>query len=94
MSRAARALLRQLRGRRRVGVRLLGIGLSHFDEGRRPSQMSLFETPVKTADPVEGERDRALTTAVDRIRQRFGSKAILPARLIAPASDIGPRVEE
>ena len=95
VSRAARALLRQLRGRRRVGVRLLGIGLSHFDDGRRHApQMSLFEAPPATSDPVEGDRERALTSAVDRIRQRFGTSAILPARLIVPASDIGPRVEE
>ncbi len=97
VSRAARALLRQLRGRRRVGVRLLGIGLSHFDEGRGTApQMTLFDAPTAAApgDPVEGDRDRRLTSAVDRIRDRFGSTAILPARLIAPAGDIGPRVEE
>ena len=98
VARAARVLLRQLRGRRRVGVRLLGIGLSHFDEGRGTSpQTQLFEAPpidASPGEPVEGDRDRALTRAVDRIRARFGSAAILPARLIVPASEIGPRVEE
>ena len=98
VARAARALLHQLRGRRRVGVRLLGIGLSHFDEGRGASlQTQLFEAPpiiASPGEPVEGERERALTSAVDRIRDRFGSAAILPARLIVPGSEIGPRVEE
>ena len=98
VARVARVLLRQLRRRRRVGVRLLGIGLSHFDEGRGASpQTQLFEAPPIAAspgEPVEGDRDRALTSAVDRIRARFGSASILPARLIGPGREIGPRVEE
>ena len=93
---AARALLRQLRSRRRVGVRLLGIGLSHFDDGPpEAAQLALFETPPPTSDePVEGAKEKALTRALDRIRSRYGADSILPAGLVDGSKDIGPRVEE
>ncbi len=97
VTRAAQSLLRQLRGRRRVGVRLLGIGLSHFDEGPPESaQLALFETqrPAAPEEPVEGPRERALTRALDQIRSRYGSGAILPATLVEGNQDLGPRVEE
>ena len=97
VAKAAQALLRQLRSRRRVGVRLLGIGLSHFDDGPpEAAQLALFEAPAPAAsdDPVEGERDRALTRALDRIRSRYGAEAILPAGLVDGNRDLGPRVEE
>lgn len=45
-------------------------------------------------EPTESPRDRALTRALDRIRDRYGSEAILPARLVDPTRDTGPRVEE
>ncbi len=94
---AARALLQQLRSRRRVGARLLGIALSHFDEAPpEVAQLALFDAPPPspTDDPVESDRDRALTKALDRIRHRYGSAAILPAQLVESATEIGPRVEE
>lgn len=107
---AARPLLRQLRRRRHVPLRLLGIALSHFEDepGAVPpaTQLGLFgaepvagpaEEPTagaSPADPTESPRDRALTRALDRIRDRYGSGAILPARLVDPTSDTGPRVEE
>jgi len=111
---AARPLLRHLRGKRRVPIRLLGIALSHFDDesGAVPvqaTQLGLFgaataEAPntgppgtgegAGSADPAESTRDRALTRALDRIRDRYGSGAILPARLVDPGQETGPRVEE
>ncbi|AMW05465.1 DNA polymerase Y family protein [Gemmatimonas phototrophica] len=103
---AARPLLRQLRGKRRVPVRLLGIALSHFDDEPEAAplpaaQLGLFAPPPPApesapgdADPDESPRDRALTRALDRIRNRYGSGSILPARLVAPGDDTGPRVEE
>lgn len=96
VARVSRALMEKLRGKRRVGVRLLGIALSHFDEDDvAPQQLTFLPAPEKpTDDPVEGERDKALTRALDRIRGRFGSEAILPARLIDKSRDTGPRVEE
>lgn len=111
--RAARPLLRQLRRKRRVPIRLLGIALSHFDDdGDIPTapvhqQLGLFggdaggPAPASSkpdgdlgAEPAESPRDRALTRALDRIRDRYGSEAILPARLVDPTRDTGPRVEE
>ena len=92
----AHALLRQLRRGRRVGVRLLGISLSRFDDGPpEAAQLGLFEAPPAPADePVESARDRALTRALDRIRGRYGVGAILPAQLIDGGKGLGPRVEE
>ncbi|MGV3707198.1 MAG: Y-family DNA polymerase [Gemmatimonas sp.] len=96
VARVSRGLMQRLRGTRRVGVRLLGIALSHFDEeDPAPQQLSfLAPEPVANDDPVEGARDKALTRALDRIRGRFGSEAILPARLIERSPDTGPLVEE
>ncbi len=98
VARAARALLRALRKRRRVGVRLLGIALSHFgDDSLREPQLGLFPEPAGRPDanePVEGDRDRALTRALDRIRDRYGQASIVPARLVDPTRDTGPGVEE
>jgi DNA polymerase-4 len=105
VAKAARVLFRALRAKRRVGVRLLGIGLSHFDDepagGGAGTQLGLFATPpaaTTEAEPVENARDRALTRALDRIRDRYGSTAIIPARLVdradEPSRDTGPRVEE
>ena len=95
--RVAAPLLRMLRARRRVGVRLLGIALSHFEDDTRPGpvQLALFAPApaAPTDDPVESSKDRALTQALDRIRGRFGKGAILPASLVEPV-DTGPRVEE
>ncbi|MCC6242042.1 MAG: DNA polymerase IV [Gemmatimonadaceae bacterium] len=96
VAKAASGLLAQLRSRRRVGVRLLGIALSHFDEiAPMPEQLAFFEAPRPVADdePVEGERERALTVALDRIRNRFGVQSIVPAPLVGGKA-IGPRVEE
>ena len=102
---AARVLYRALRGKRRVGVRLLGIGLSHFDDdaagvgagGARVTQLGFFvpePTSPNEGEPVENAKDRALTRALDRIRDRYGSGAIVPARLLDSSSETGPRVEE
>lgn len=96
--RAARTLLRALRKRRRVGVRLLGIALSHFgDDTPLAPQLGLFPTPAAATppdEPVEGDRDRALTRALDRIRDRYGQASIIPARLVDPTRNTGPSVEE
>ena len=100
--RVARPLLRKLRRAHGGPVRLLGIGLSHF-EGRdaEAAQLGLFDDGATSASPaaptgetLEDGRDRALTAAMDRIRARFGARAILPAGLADRRRDPGPRVEE
>jgi DNA polymerase-4 len=58
---------------RGIRVRLLGVGTSNFAE---PSQLPLF-------GGEEGEaRRRAATEASDKIRRRFGERAVTRARLL------------
>lgn len=79
LARLARTLLAELWRRRPVGVRLLGVSLSGFVPRAAPEQMRLLDTQPA----VETERDRALARAADRLRERFGADALLPARALA-----------
>ncbi|CAN5667054.1 DNA polymerase IV [soil metagenome] len=74
----ARTLLREIWARRQIGVRLLGVRLSNLAPCGAPEQMWLLDT----AAPVETERDRSLAHAADRVRERFGKEALLPARMV------------
>ncbi len=75
---AARQLLLKLRQGRRVPARLLGVSLSHLEKDPLADQLALFES----AGPlVESDKDRGLARAVDRVRERFGDKGIIPASL-------------
>lgn len=74
----ARELFAKLRTARRVPARLLGVALSSLAEDPKADQLALF----KTVDPLEEtDRDRALARSVDRVREKFGRKGILPASL-------------
>jgi DNA polymerase-4 len=53
-----------------VGMRLLGVGLSGFEE--EPEQLDLFGEPEKADD----DRARALAEGIDAVRARFGTDAI------------------
>lgn len=75
----ARELLAKLRKARRVPARLLGVALSSLAQDPKADQLVLFET---NTDPLaETDRDRALARSVDRVREKFGSKGIIPAAL-------------
>jgi DNA polymerase-4 len=77
----ARQLLQKLRKARRVPARLLSVGLSHFSTDPRADQMALF-SEAKAIDPLaETEKDRVVARAVDKVRERFGAKGIIPAGL-------------
>jgi len=87
----ARALLRELRGQRRAPARLLGVGLSGLLEIGEPRQLGLFE---EDAAVTERPRDRAVSQAVDELRQRFGQGAVKPGRLLGGTKTRGERLDE
>lgn len=75
----ARQLLAKLRATRRVPARLLGVALSSLVQDPKADQLALF---AADADPLaETDRDRALARTVDRVREKFGAKGIMPASL-------------
>jgi len=78
----ARSLLEKLRGARRTRARLLGVALSSLTEPGSEAQLSLFETAPQS---LETAKDRALANAVDKLRAKFGAKAIVPGRLTKPS---------
>jgi len=71
-------LLGRLRRERRCAARLIGIGLSQLAPADRPQQLGLFGA----VDAQETARDRKVAETVDAIAERFGRKAIGPARAI------------
>jgi DNA polymerase-4 len=71
-------LLARLRKQRRVGARLLGVALSNLTSARAPLQLALFD-PVEA---LESERDRRVARTLDDVRSRFGSRAIMPGRIM------------
>ncbi len=76
----AHPLLRDLRRDRPVPARLLGVGLGGLEAGDGPRQLALFD---EVAGPGETDRERELSRAVDRVRERFGRDAVAAARLAA-----------
>ena len=74
----ARNLFKELRRKRRVGVRLLGAGISSLVEGDSPPQLDLFQADAL----AEPERDRVVSRVLDDLRERFGDDAILPGRML------------
>ncbi|MFI5235653.1 MAG: hypothetical protein ACHQXA_08085, partial [Gemmatimonadales bacterium] len=66
-----RTAFREARTRRQP-VRLIGIAASNLSVG---GTVELFEAPART-------RERELTRAVDRVREKFGFDAVAPARLV------------
>lgn len=92
----AMELLRRLRRARRVGARLVGVGLSGFGEPGQAVQLPLFEdtlgmrgvpdaaapAPVPPPAPLDPGRERALAATLDEVRRRFGRSAIVPGALV------------
>jgi DNA polymerase-4 len=65
--------------RRRQGVRLIGLAATNLAEA---GPADLFEPPART-------RLRELTSAVDRVRERFGFDAVTSARTLRRRRDPG-----
>lgn len=84
----ARELLDDLRGRRRTGARLLGVGLSNLVPSHGPSQLAFLDEPTHR----ETDRTRSLNRAVDGLRSRFGPDAVLPGGIVRP--DREPKPED
>jgi DNA polymerase IV len=76
----ARALFTKLRAARDVPARLLGVSLSSLTVDSTADQLTLFET--RDSKTRETDRDRILARTIDRVRERFGDKGIIPARLV------------
>jgi DNA polymerase-4 len=70
----ARPLLARLRAARRVPARLLGVALSQFVPPDGGAQLGLFEG--ESGEPIETARDRAISRALDDVRERFGKDAL------------------
>lgn len=66
----ARELLANLRTTRRVPARLVGVRLSGLEKAAVTDQLAMLSE--------ETERDRGLARAIDRVREKFGRKSILP----------------
>ena len=75
----ARELLAKLRNARRVPARLVGVALSSLAQDPTADQLTLFAAKSRVSD--ETDRDRVLSRAVDKVREKFGAKGILPASL-------------
>jgi DNA polymerase-4 len=77
----AKQLLQKLRKARKVPARLLSVGLSHFTVDPKADQLTLFEE-ARAFDPLaETEKDRMVARTVDKVREKFGAKGIIPAGL-------------
>lgn len=70
------AMLAKLRAARRHPARLVGVALGGMVAARDAEQLGLF---VQLRPNVERAEDRALSRAVDRVRERFGDEAIRAA---------------
>jgi DNA polymerase-4 len=66
-------LLAKLRAARPTPARLVGVALSGLAPARDADQLGLFALPATATERVE---DRAVSRALDRVRERFGSDAI------------------
>lgn len=74
----SRRLLARLRHARRTPCRLLGVALTSLTSADDPVQIPLFD---RTAPESETARDRTIAKTLDRVRDKFGSQALVPARL-------------
>ncbi|MEK7240665.1 MAG: DNA polymerase IV [Gemmatimonadota bacterium] len=88
ITRVAEALLAKLRAQWTVPVRLAGVALSNFRPARDAEQLSIFGA----APEVESPRDRALSRAMDRVREKYGDASIgSGAPRAAPLGEKGAR---
>ncbi|MGE5630987.1 MAG: DNA polymerase IV [Caulobacteraceae bacterium] len=75
-------LLEENRGRNKP-IRLIGIGLSHFAE-EATGQISIFEMLGENSD---SQKEEAIEKAIDKLRERFGTKKIIRASMLKKGKD-------
>ena len=80
----AKQLFAKLRASRRVPARLLGVALASFAHDPKADQLTLFASSAPPDPLAETDRDRLVAHTVDRVRERFGAKGIIPASLARP----------
>jgi DNA polymerase IV len=73
--RVAHELLTSLRNARRVPARLVGVRLSGLTPAEQSGQFRLVSASNET------DRDRGLSSAIDRVRGKYGPKSIVPGAL-------------
>ena len=78
VGRVARELYDILRKARPVPARLIGVGLSKITRDDVMDQMVLFEE--NDAEALESESDRALSRALDQVKNKFGGDAVARGR--------------
>lgn len=66
----------------KLPIRLLGISLSGFDEDGQAEQMSMFQLPEMNDDKSDVDKVDKIETAINAIRQKYGSSIINRAILI------------
>jgi len=81
----ARQLFAKLRTSRRVPARLLGVALSSFAQDPKADQLTLFAAAAARDPLAETDRDRTIAETVDRVREKFGERGIMPASLWRPS---------
>jgi len=77
--RTSRELLAELRRRRRRPARLLGVGLSNFEEREEIAEQLGFFRPIPGSETV---RERRISKTVDALNERFGEGTIVPAAVV------------
>ena len=70
-------------------VRLVGVGVSGFDDVR-PHQLSLLGAGVGPDPDVVEERRGKLDGALDALRERYGTEAVVRGRLFRTDGGEGP----
>jgi DNA polymerase-4 len=80
ISEVARSLTLRLRKKRKLGVRLLGVAVSKFEEEDEitSEQLSLLDAEPKKEEP--------LMRAVDNINEKFGKQSIVRASTVDPVT--------
>ena len=73
MAPVAKELLKQLRRKRRVAARLIGVSASHLVRGSVEGQLALFEDERAARETA---KQRELAAAMDSVREKFGRKSL------------------